>query len=112
MALRRKDDHMTYGQERIDRASSASGPVEEPDERELDTLLDFLHRERGFDFSGYKRASLTRRVHRRMASVGAITLAEYFGHIERSEDELTELFNVLLINVTAFFRDVAAWDAL
>jgi two-component system CheB/CheR fusion protein len=99
---------MTYGQERIDQP----GVSAEGDERALEALLDYLHRERGFDFSGYKRPSLTRRIHRRMASVGIASLSEYLAYLERSPDELTELFTVILINVTAFFRDRAAWDAL
>ena len=32
----------------------------------LDVLLDFLKHSRGFDFNGYKRASLMRRIQRRM----------------------------------------------
>ena len=36
----------------------------------FETLLEFLQRERGFDFSGYKRPSLMRRVQRRMQLLG------------------------------------------
>ena len=38
--------------------------------REFNALLEFVKQSRGFDFTGYKRASLTRRVHRRMQVVG------------------------------------------
>jgi two-component system CheB/CheR fusion protein len=99
---------MTYGQESLDRQNV---PVE-ADARELDALLALLRRKRGFDFSGYKRASLTRRVLRRVSSVGADSIAEYVEYLERSPDELSDLLTVLLINVTAFFRDRPAWDAL
>jgi CheR methyltransferase, all-alpha domain len=36
----------------------------------LETLLEFLKRSRGFDFTGYKRTSLERRIRRRMDAVG------------------------------------------
>ncbi len=82
------------------------------EDRELDTLFELLHREHGFDFSGYKRASLARRVRQRMALLGIGSLADYARHVERNGEELAALFNTLLINVTAFFRDLVAWEAL
>ncbi len=100
---------MIHGQESIDEPTGVAG---EADERELQILLDFLHRERGFDFTGHKRPSLMRRIRRRMSVVGVATLGEYRDYLELHEDELGQLFNVLLINVTAFFRDPAAWQAL
>ncbi|MBX3221473.1 MAG: PAS domain-containing protein [Labilithrix sp.] len=100
---------MINGPESIDDAGPRAG---ERDEHELGALLDFLHRDRGFDFSGHKRPSLARRVRRRMVAVGADSVADYIVHLERSPDELAQLFNLLLINVTSFFRDPAAWQAL
>lgn len=100
---------MIHGQESIDEPAGAGG---ESDERELGALLDFLHRDRGFDFTGHKRPSLLRRIRRRMSAVGVTSLAEYRDYLELHEDELAQLFNVLLINVTAFFRDPPAWHAL
>jgi two-component system, chemotaxis family, CheB/CheR fusion protein len=101
---------MTYGQERIDDpAAPGSGAGRE---RELDALLDYLHRERGFDFTGHKRPGITRRIHRRMAAAGVSSIGDYIHYLEQSPEELAQLFDVLLINVTAFFRDAAAWDAL
>ena len=40
------------------------------DEQGLEVLLDYLRRSRGFDFTGYKRASLSRRIDKRMQVVG------------------------------------------
>jgi two-component system CheB/CheR fusion protein len=82
------------------------------DEVGLESLLDFLHRSRGFDFTGYKRASLVRRIRRRMQAVGIDSFTTYLDHLEVHPDEFPQLFNMLLINVTAFFRDPAAWEAL
>ncbi|RFU21678.1 PAS domain-containing protein [Geodermatophilus marinus] len=75
-------------------------------------MLLFLRERRGFDFTGYKRPSLVRRVRRRMAEVGIASFGEYRDHLEVHPDEFTPLFNTILINVTGFFRDQAAWDHL
>ena len=40
-----------------------------PVDPELEALLDYLKRSRGSDFSGYKRASLTRRIQKRMQDI-------------------------------------------
>jgi two-component system, chemotaxis family, CheB/CheR fusion protein len=64
---------------------------------------------RGFDFTGYKRTSLMRRVLHRMNQAGYETFEEYLDVLQASSDEFAALFNTILINVTAFFRDPPAW---
>jgi len=78
----------------------------------LAVLLDHLKRARGFDFTGYKRASLERRVRRRMEDVGVEDFLDYVDHLEVHPDEFNFLFNTILINVTGFFRDPDAWEYL
>lgn len=39
---------------------------EPPEDGELEALLDYVRERRNFDFRGYKRASLTRRIFKRM----------------------------------------------
>ena len=68
-------------------------------------LLEFLKRSRGFDFSGYKRASLARRFRRRMETIEVASFGDYVDYLEVHPDEYEQLFNTLLINVTEFFRD-------
>jgi two-component system, chemotaxis family, CheB/CheR fusion protein len=80
----------------------------EPDA--LAQLLDFLKGNRGFDFSAYKRASLERRIRRRMQDVGVDTYEEYQDYLEVTPDEFSDLFDTILINVTGFFRDRPAWE--
>src|SRR3954454_11213545 len=75
-------------------------------------LLDYLKGTRGFDFSSYKVSSLVRRVRKRMHEVGISSYAEYIDFLEVHPDEFLPLFNTILINVTAFFRDPQAWQAL
>lgn len=82
------------------------------DEQQLGLLLDYLRRVRGFDFAGYKRGSLVRRIGRRMSAVGIDDYAAYVDYLEVHPDEFVALFNTVLINVTGFFRDPAIWDYL
>src|SRR5215211_2292296 len=78
----------------------------------LEALLEFLKRARGFDFTGYKRASLERRFRRRMDTVGCAGYGDYLDYLEVQPEEFEALFNTLLINVTGFLRDPAAWHVL
>ncbi|MGH7621484.1 MAG: CheR family methyltransferase, partial [Gemmatimonadaceae bacterium] len=77
---------------------------------DFDTLLDYLKRTRGFDFTGYKRASLERRIAKRMQMVGVPGFAEYTDYLEVHPEEFSGLFNTVLINVTSFFRDQSTWE--
>jgi len=86
----------------------------EPEETngDFEELLAYLHRTRGFDFGGYKRASLQRRIHKRMEDIGVEQYDQYTDYLEVHPDEFAHLFNTILINVTDFFRDAPAWDYL
>jgi two-component system, chemotaxis family, CheB/CheR fusion protein len=85
--------------------------VTQPDPQ-FEALVLYLKEARGFDFTGYKRSSLMRRVGRRMAQIGVPDYAEYLDHLQVHPEEFTALFNTILINVTGFFRDAEAWDHL
>jgi two-component system, chemotaxis family, CheB/CheR fusion protein len=79
---------------------------------DVEVLLDYLRRNRGFDFTGYKRNSLTRRIDKRMQAVGIPSYLDYEDYLEVVPEEFTHLFNTILINVTGFFRDPPAWEFL
>jgi two-component system, chemotaxis family, CheB/CheR fusion protein len=85
-----------------------------PDETDadLEDLLIFLRDSRGFDFTGYKRTSLARRIRRRMYETGVADYLDYRDRLESSAEEFGYLFNTILINVTSFFRDAEAWTHL
>ncbi|WP_171974738.1 CheR family methyltransferase [Leptolyngbya sp. 'hensonii'] len=76
----------------------------------FESLLDYVKRSRGFDFTGYKRSSLIRRMNKRMQTVGIEGYSNYLDYLEVHPEEFNALFNTLLINVTCFFRDRPAWD--
>jgi two-component system CheB/CheR fusion protein len=82
------------------------------EEREFDDLLLLLKETRGFDFTGYKRNTLIRRIARRLEALKLHDYGEYRDLLELQPDEFTRLFDSLLINVTGFFRDSAAWQRL
>jgi two-component system CheB/CheR fusion protein len=79
---------------------------------QLEALIEYIKSTRGFDFTGYKRASLARRTGKRMQSLGLESYGDYLDYLEGNPDEFVELFDAILINVTSFFRDREAWDYL
>jgi two-component system, chemotaxis family, CheB/CheR fusion protein len=84
----------------------------EPTDPNFEALLIYLKESRGFDFTGYKRSSLMRRVNRRMGQIEITDYQDYLDYLQVHPDEFTALFNTILINVTGFFRDADAWDYL
>jgi two-component system CheB/CheR fusion protein len=79
---------------------------------ELASLLNYLLDARGFDFHGYKAPSLARRIRKRMDATGVEGFAAYQEYLEAHPNEFATLFNTILINVTGFFRDPAAWEVV
>ena len=64
------------------------------------------------DFSYYKPGTITRRITRRMFLNKTDNLEAYLKFLRTNESEVETLFNDVLINVTGFFRDPEAFDAL
>ncbi len=81
-------------------------------DHDFEEVLRYLKESRGFDFTGYKRTSLMRRVRHRMAQAGVEDYGDYIDQLQVNADEFSALFNTILINVTAFFRDPEAWRYL
>src|SRR5215471_12429486 len=83
--------------------------MSEPDPS-FEQLLEFVRDERGFDYTGYRRPTLTRRFEKRMQEVGADDWEAYRAYLSDHSEEYVELFNTILINVTGFFRDRETWE--
>lgn len=78
----------------------------------LERIVTLLQRRTRHDFSLYKPSTLYRRAERRMAIHGMSSLAQYAEFLEDNAQESDLLFKELLIGVTRFFRDPAAWEYL
>ncbi|MFY9722742.1 MAG: chemotaxis protein CheB [Azonexus sp.] len=68
-----------------------------------------LRAQTGHDFSLYKRSTLYRRIERRIAIHQLAGIADYAIFLQSNPQEIDLLFKELLIGVTQFFRDPAAW---
>ena len=79
---------------------------------EFEKLIEYLRDTRGFDFTGYKRPSLLRRVSLRCSELGIDSYRAYLDYLQVHTEEFGSLFNKILINVTEFFRDKETWDYL
>jgi two-component system CheB/CheR fusion protein len=75
-------------------------------------VLDLLRKRTGHDFSQYKRATVLRRLSRRMQLAQQPTIGDYWRFLSANMLEADALFDDLLISVTAFFRDADTWAAL
>ena len=78
----------------------------------LQQIFAILLTRTGHDFSGYKKATILRRLQRRMSVNQINDLSGYVHFLENNEKEASLLQNDLLISVTAFFRDPEAFEAL
>jgi len=84
----------------------ARAPVDpEREAIEIDLLLEAVYRRYGFDFRQYARASLRRRLHRRVALEGLQTISGLQERLLHDSDCMERLLLDLSINVTAMFRD-------
>jgi two-component system CheB/CheR fusion protein len=92
-------------------ATAAPAEALLPD-NDLNKVFVLLRAQIGHDFSQYKPSTILRRIDRRMAVHRIDTLAGYIRYLQRSPAEVEALFFDLLIGVTAFFRDPAAFSAL
>jgi two-component system CheB/CheR fusion protein len=84
-------------------------------EKPGDALADIhnvLRSRTGHDFSDYKDRTFQRRVQRRMQVVQTTKLEDYSERLQKDPDEVHALFRDLLIGVTDFFRDAAAFQSL
>ena len=87
-------------------------PLEEKDQSALEKVLILLRAKTGHDFSLYKKNTLYRRIERRMSIHQIDRIAAYVRYLQENPQEVELLFKELLIGVTSFFRDPAAWEQL
>ncbi len=88
------------------------GPLEEKDQSALEKVLILLRSRTGQDFTMYKKNTVYRRIERRMGIHLIDRIAAYVRYLQENPQEVEILFKELLIGVTSFFRDPAAWEKL
>ncbi|MBI2400899.1 MAG: protein-glutamate O-methyltransferase CheR [Deltaproteobacteria bacterium] len=81
-------------------------------EQGLPVLLDKLYGERGWDFRGYKKMTLLRRVSKRLHATGCSSLSEYLRLLENDPSEYSRLFSSITIKVSEFFREPEVFAAI
>jgi len=90
----------------------ADAALEEKTQSAIEKVAILLRAHTGNDFSLYKRNTLHRRIERRMGVHQIDRMAAYVRYLQENTQELELLFKELLIGVTSFFRDPAAWQHL
>ncbi len=84
----------------------------ELEQLELELLLEAMHQRYGYDFRGYARASLRRRLWRRVDLEGLRSLSGLQERVLHDPAAMDRLLTDLSINVTAMFRDPGFHAAL
>ena len=84
----------------------------EPPGNALTSIHTVLRTRTGHDFREYKERTFQRRVQRRMQVLQTTKIEDYAERLQNEPDEVNALFRDLLIGVTDFFRDAAAFQAL
>src|SRR5262245_13522559 len=84
----------------------------ETDERALREIFARVRTRTGHDFTNYKRATVLRRIERRIGVHQLTDLPSYAHFIHERPEEASALLKDLLISVTSFFRDPESFAAL
>ncbi len=86
--------------------------IEKVQGNSLQQIFKLLSIRSGTDFANYKPTTICRRITKRLAKLHITNIDEYLAYIKNEPKELDELFNMILIGVTQFFRDPEAFNAL
>ena len=78
----------------------------------LEKICLLIRSQTGHDFSYYKRATIIRRIERRMGINLIDQMTVYINYLQENPDELQALLEDFLIGVSNFFRDQEAFDIL
>jgi len=92
-------------------AAEVSGSADELERLEVELLLEAIHRRYGFDFREYAKASLKRRLWRRIAAERLTSISGLQEKVLHDPACMERLLLDLSINVTAMFRDPTFYAA-
>lgn len=95
------------------RHGGSSAPADgDLEDLELDLLLTAVARRYGYDFRGYARESVRRRVRRSLAGEAVATISELQSLVLHDRDALDRFVASLSVHVTGFFRDASFFVSL
>ena len=89
-----------------------TGDTFEKNGDDLAKIFSLLQSSAGVDFTYYKRATVKRRILRRMALLRLEDRKDYVKYLRDNPSEVEALYHDVLINVTGFFRDPETFEAL
>lgn len=81
-------------------------------QEEIAAILQLLKKSTGVDFAHYKMNTIKRRIIRRMLVQKLDNISDYLQFLRQHTNESMVLYQDLLINVTAFFRDPESMEYL
>lgn len=96
----------------IERTERNDAVANEVAERALREIMIILRTRTAHDFRHYKRATVMRRIERRLQVNGITDLQAYRDFLHLHPEETQALLQDMLISVTNFFRDKEAFDVL
>ncbi|MET0650346.1 MAG: chemotaxis protein CheB [Pyrinomonadaceae bacterium] len=95
-----------------DEAGGATSQTGQREEQAVAAILTQLRLRTGQDFNNYKRPTVRRRIERRIGVTQVANVSEYAHYIREHPEEARALLKDMLISVTNFFRDRAAFHSL
>jgi chemotaxis protein methyltransferase CheR len=79
---------------------------------EVDLLLEAVYRRYGYDFRGYSRASVVRRLHHLLDDCGCASVSELIPRLLHDGEWFARVARSFSIPVTEMFRDPFVWRVL
>lgn len=111
-ALSRQADVFRQTAQALELTSQEADDEPETIDEDIKIIIGILRRSVGVDFTHYKMTTIRRRIIRRMLLFKYETLPDYIAYLKKHPEEMGQLYNDLLINVTTFFRDQDTMDYL
>lgn len=106
------EPHIQLPPEEGPQPAAAPPPAQNEPEAAFREIVIFLRTRTGRDFSYYKRATILRRISRRMQVNAVQDMPGYLGFLRTHPGEAAALLKDLLISVTNFFRDRDSFAAI
>ncbi len=82
------------------------------EESVFNQILIMLKMGTGLDFTHYKQSTIKRRLHRRMMLQQVGEIEDYAKYLRQHPEEIKNLYEDILINVTSFFREPESFESL